>query len=123
MKKFFGLCFAVLLPFLLLAAPGAAKRIFITWDDLPEYSEDTNIVFYIYTQTNATMPLAGWTVWSNVNVLQWVAAERKIEIPMASTTQAFYVVTASNVFGESDFSAAVSTRRLGPAKTPKIGQF
>lgn len=117
----------ILLPVLLFVAvalfAATAKRLYVTWDDQPEYSEDTNIVFYIYTQTNATMPLSGWSVWTNVSVLEWEAAGRKVEIPVSTTTKAFFVVTASNLYGESDFSVAVSTRRLGPAKNPKVGAF
>lgn len=120
MKRIFVLA-ALFVCVALFAA--TAKRLYVTWDDQPDYSEDTNIIFFIYTQTNATLPVSGWSVWTNISVLDWTAAGRKVEIPTATTSKAFFVVTASNLYGESDFSAVVASRRLAPAKNPKIGTF
>lgn len=114
----------LLIPILALAiGAGTAKRIFLTWDMTQEYYDDTNIVFIVYTQTNAAMPVAGWSALTNIGVVAFTNANQRVEIPTAGTVQAFYVVTASNVFGESDFSAPVSTRRLGPVQKLKIGSF
>lgn len=119
MKRF--LIPLVLIGAIALYAAGTPKRIFLQWDNAPDY--DSNVTFYIYSQTNVAMPVAGWLVLTQVDYTTWVNATNRVEVPAATATATFYVVTASNVTGESDFSSAVQVRRLPPAKNPKIGAF
>lgn len=110
------------------SAAGATNKLWITFDDSSEY--DTNVSFYVYSQTNVALPLSGWLVATNVSYSQWTNNPAKragetgvIELPRSLDRIRFYAVTASNLWGESDFSEAVSVRRTQPPARVRIGVF
>lgn len=112
----------------LTATAATTNKLWLTWDNDPDY--DTNVTFYVYSQTNAMMILSGWTVATNVSYSQWTNNPGKlpgeigvVELPHSLDRVRFYVVTASNIFGESDFSEAVSVRRTQPPGRVRIGVF
>lgn len=111
---------ALLLPLLLMAVPGTTKRIYLTWDVAADH--DTNVTYHVYSQTNIAAPVTAWQMATSIDYAVFKAVP-KVELPPATDTAVFYVVTASNLVGESDFSVSVQVRRPSPAKNPKIGAF
>ena len=118
----------LLLALALTATAATTNKLWLTWDNDPEW--DTNVSFYVYSQTNVALPLAGWTVATNVSYVQWTNNPAVkpgeigvVELPRSLDRVRFYVVTASNIFGESDFSEAVSVRRTQPPARVRIGVF
>lgn len=112
MKKWFLLCLCA------CAIGATTNRIYITWDNQPEY--DTNASFFIYSKTNLADPV--WLPVTNIGWANWTNAT-KVEIPAATDNARYFVVTASNLFGESDFSEPALSRRLPRANKPRIGAF
>jgi len=110
------------------ANAATTNKLWLTWDNDPDY--DTNVTFYVYSQTNVALPLSGWTVATNVSYSQWTnnpaikpGEVGVVELPRSLDRIRFYVVTASNIWGESDFSDAVSVRRTQPPARIRIGAF
>lgn len=101
------------------ASAATTNRLFLMWENV---GYDTGVVFYVYSQTNVALPVSGWTVVTNIAYSEWTnSPPGKVEILTAAEYQRFFVVTASNLFGESDFSLPVSSRRLVPPAGLKIG--
>ena len=111
------------LPFLLLgllagqAAPPTGSITFF-WDYPSAYLE-TNLVFRLYTSTNITTPLTNWTVIGSVNGLAALGTNgigtntSKLRLSVKiEPGQHYFVMKASNFWGEADFSNVVSTPAL-----------
>ena len=73
----------------------AQKTITLTWD-YPESELSTNLTFKIYNTTDMTIPISDWNVMHVVGTQTWA------KFPVSSDSH-FFVITASNVFGESGF--------------------
>ena len=79
----------------------ASKTVSFTWD------YDTNSVvdaFKLYTSTNVNAPSTNWTLIGTVS-----SSIRAINLSNVAPAQAWYFVTASNMWGESLPSNIVGT--------------
>lgn len=94
------------------------NRIYVSWDNAPEY--DTNVSFFIYSWTNLTE--LSWQPYTNITWVQWYT-NQTVELPTPADSAIYFVVTASNLFGESDFSEPVGSRRLSRVNRVRIGAF
>lgn len=107
-----------LFPFISLAAPPGQLRTngTIQWD-YPTNALSTNMVFKLYSHTNIAAPLSTWPLlstilWTNsIAITNRLGTNRAIYQFTFPTVQAqqFFVVTASNWHGESDFSEVAQT--------------
>lgn len=75
----------------------ARRRIRLQWDYPVEF-QTTDLIFKLYHFTNLTLPLRQWPLLTNVPG-DWRAVEVFTERP-----REFFVLTASNAYGESDFA-------------------
>lgn len=71
--------------------------------DYPATELSTNLTFKVYSTTNITQPVTNWPV-----LLTVVGTNASITIPMTAQ-QRFFVITASNYWGEGNFSAVAQT--------------
>lgn len=79
-----------------------ATKITLMWDyETNQVSPE--LVFKLYSSTNMTVPLTNWTVLAVVP-----GTNRSVTLPVEPGVR-FYALTASNWWGESDFSNAVGT--------------
>ncbi|OHD27380.1 MAG: hypothetical protein A2Y38_01870 [Spirochaetes bacterium GWB1_59_5] len=100
------------------AAPPGVLRTNVTLQcDYPAGELGTNLVFKIYSSTNLSVAVTNWPLLKTV-----VATSTHITLPI-DATQRFYVMTASNWWGETSFSNVAQTPpiprdvinvRLGP---------
>lgn len=109
----------ILLASALTLIGASTNRIFLTFDLSSDY--DTNTFFHFYSSTNVALPVSEWMHATNVDFATFTNA-MKVEIPSATGQRLFYVVTASNLFGESPFSAAVSVILPVPPRL-RIGAY
>jgi len=85
--------------------PSGPTPITLAWD-YPAADLSTGLVFRVYHTTTITTPVANWAVITNV-------AGTNLSVTLTVTPGArFYVVTASNFWGESDPSNVASTPEL-----------
>jgi hypothetical protein len=80
-------------------------RLTLEWD-YPEQERSTNLTFYVYSTTNVFAPMTNWAVLTNV-----VGTNLSVRLQI-DPGQRFFVMTASNFWGESDFSEVASTPPL-----------
>ena len=118
--------FAVLLASVLALCGATTNRLYLVWDSSPDY--DTNTAFQVYTSTNIAAPVASWPILTNISFLDFTNAAKpgefgRVEIPAPLFDFTYYVVTASNVTGISDFSEPVQTRRIRAGARVRIGAF
>jgi len=71
------------------------KTVTLTWD-YPESELNTDLTFKIYNTTNVSLPITNWEVLHVIGTQCWT------RFPAGSDAR-FFVITASNAFGESDF--------------------
>lgn len=107
-----------------LASAATTNRLFLTFDASPDY--DTNVTFHFFRSADVGVPVAQWAHATNVDFITFTNAAKlgefgRVEIPAATDVRQFYVVTASNFTGMSDFSESVSVRRLLPGTGLKVG--
>lgn len=76
-------------------------------------------LFKVYGTTNLALPLTSWPVVTNIMLTN--AGTGTLTIPFPLTPQVmFFSVTSSNLWGESPFSAVVSTPPAPPDSTVQI---
>ncbi len=93
---------ASLAGFAAMKPPGPSGSVLLTWTKHPE--DDTNIVFRVYGSSSITTPLSNWAVMVAVPATNTTATNYSATVSVQPG--AFYfTVTASNFWGESDFSA------------------
>lgn len=114
----------VLLAAVTVLAAATTNRLHLVWDTAPDY--DTNVSFNVYSQTNVALPVNEWKLLTNISFHAYTNAAKpgepgRVEIPAAADYKQFYVVTASNMTGESDFSDSVYSRRLPRGTGLRIG--
>lgn len=107
-----------------LGQAASTNRLFLTWDNSPDY--DTNITFFVFSSIDVALPATQWGSVTNVDFITFTNAAKvgefgRVEIPAATDVRQFYVVTASNFTGMGDFSEPVSVRRLLPGSRLRIG--
>lgn len=71
------------------------KTVTLTWD-YPVAELNADLTFKIYNTTNLTLPITNWDVLHVVGTQCWT------KFPSGSESR-FFVITASNAFGESEF--------------------
>lgn len=129
MKKlalFAGLLVALTLA--TVAVFAAPPRLYLTWtgsnsdpNGEPQYTlTDT---FFVRSTGNPATPTTNWLFVTNLTYSTFRDANFRVEIPSANDQTRYYTVTVSNMFGESIFSAAVSTRTPMPPGNVGIGRF
>lgn len=91
---------------LLAALPGQLRTTVVLFWDYPANELSTNLTFKIYSTTNAALAVSSWPVLTNK-----VGTNTTITLPI-DAVQRYYVVTASNWWGESDFSNVAGTPPL-----------
>lgn len=84
----------------------------LEWD-YPEAERSTNLTFYVFTSTNVAVPLTNWTALTNV-----VGTNLSVQLQI-DPGQRYFVMTASNFWGQSDFSEVASTPSL-PRRDMKL---
>lgn len=75
----------------------ARRKIRLQWDYPVEF-QTTDLIFKLYHSTNLALPLRHWPLLTNVPG-DWRAVEVFTE-----RSGEFFVLTASNAYGESDFA-------------------
>lgn len=105
--SYFNAALALLvIPLLLLAAgssvPTGPTPITLAWN-YPTNELSTNLTFRLYHSTNITVPLTNWTVITNI-----AGTNTSVSLPVLPGAH-FFALTASNFWGESDFSNVAST--------------
>ena len=93
----------------LLAGPPSGK-VTLAWD-YPTNELTTNLVFKLYHSTNIVAPLGTWTVLTNV-----VGTNLSVSVVVTPGVN-FFAMTASNLWGESDFSNVAETPALPSSGT------
>lgn len=73
------------------------KKIRLEWD-YPVQFQTSDLIFKVYHSTNLSQPLRLWPLLTNIPG-DWRAVEVFAEHP-----REFFVLTASNAYGESDFA-------------------
>jgi len=73
------------------------KKIRLSWN-FPLERQTPDLVFKVYHSTNLSIPLRLWAALTNIP-----GTLRSVEI-LADKSQEFYIVTASNYLGESDYA-------------------
>jgi hypothetical protein len=94
------------------ALPTGPMPVKLGWN-YPTNQLSPDLVFKLYTSTNLTTPLTNWT---------WIGTTAGANTSMLAVIQPgaqFFVLTASNFWGESDFSNVASTPPL-PAATNNL---
>lgn len=112
--------------FAAVAIGATTNRISLSWDNSPEFG--TNLDFHVYSTTNFALPVTEWPHLTNVNFVTATNSAKvgeggRLEILPAEDTLRFYVLTASNFTGQTDFSDPVSVRRLPRGTGLKIGAW
>lgn len=103
MKRTLVLVAAALVAVASLAAPGNLRtNATVEWQ-YPETELSTNLTFKLYSTTNVAQPTAEWPLLTTV-----VGTNLQVTVPI-DAAQRFFVLTASNWWGESDFSNVAST--------------
>jgi hypothetical protein len=100
MKKFLTITLCVL-GIALVAQSAINGRVRLTWS-YPT-TTDTSLVFKIYTSTSMSIPLTNWTVVATVPY-----NARSYDLTVTPGEQ-FFVMTASNFWGQGDFSNVAGT--------------
>jgi hypothetical protein len=85
-----------------LKAATLRTNVTLVWN-YPEAELSTNLVFKLYSSPNPATPLASWALLVTVP-----GTNTQATVPMQPTNM-FFVLTASNYWGESDFSNVAST--------------
>lgn len=99
---------------------------FVTLLWVPGPYSDTNKPdsFVIYTNGNLTVPLTNWGVYTNIPAFHFdstgtnLVITSQLVIPTGAGAR-YFVITASNLMGQSDFSNAA----LQPASPPQVGSI
>ena len=88
-----------------LAAPPGVLRtnVSLSWIPPTNQPPSTNYVIKIYSSTNVAIPLTSWPLLTTVS-----GTNTTVTLPI-TPPQRFYVATASNWWGESDFSNVAQT--------------
>lgn len=86
-----------------VAAP--VGEVVLEWD-YPAQEVTTNLSFQVYGSTNINTPMTNWAVLASV------PGTNKQARFVISPGRYFFVMTASNEWGKSDFSDVVSTSPL-----------
>jgi hypothetical protein len=102
MKTIIAILFASA-SFLLGATPNG--NVYLAWDYAPS-ELSTNLTFRVYWSTNSLTPISTWSMLTNVPGTQTNCA-----IKVAPGVN-FFVLTASNIWCESDFSNVAATPPL-----------
>lgn len=104
-RRFAGFLILTAVASLCLGAPPGVLRTTVTlqWDQYPTNQITPDLILKIYSSTNATAPLSTWPLIATVNPTNTTAT-----LPI-DTHQRFYTMTASNWFGESNFSVVAAT--------------
>ncbi|HEY9510756.1 MAG TPA: hypothetical protein VIV82_12925, partial [Verrucomicrobiae bacterium] len=77
--------------------PPPTKTITIGWS-YPVNFETPDLVFKVYSSTNLNLPLNDWSLMTNI------PGSCRSAILAADKPQEFFLMTASNYLGESDFA-------------------
>lgn len=98
-RRFAGFSFLMAAAALCLGAPPGVLRtnVPLEWD-YPTNELSTNLLFKIYSSTNLSSPVTNWSLYSTV-----VGTNTRAIVPL-DAQQRFFVLTASNYWGESSFS-------------------
>lgn len=105
-KKTFtaGFALAVAAVLCLGAPPGVIRtNVTLAWDPYPTNQISPDLVLKVYSSTNATAPLSTWPLLTTVN-----PTNSTVTLP-TDAQQRFFVMTASNWWGESFFSNVTNT--------------
>lgn len=86
----------------LWAAPISTNGVILMWD-YPTNLLSTNLVFKLYSSTNATAPLSTWALVKTIP-----GTVTATSFPMQPEAR-FFVMTASNFWGEANFSNVAAT--------------
>lgn len=100
----FCVCVCVLISFVCLGAPPGVLRtnVPLTWT-YPTNLLSTNLIFKVYSSTNVSVPVTNWPLTATV-----IGTNTNVVLPI-NAQQRFFVLTASNWWGESDFSNVAQT--------------
>jgi len=89
-------------------------RVNLVWD-YPTNELSPDLVFRLFHSTNITVPMTNWVVLTNVP-----GTSTSVSVVITPGIH-FFVMTASNFWGESDFSNVASTPALPRSATsPRI---
>lgn len=94
------------------------NQLFLTWSNDPAYG--TGTMFYVAQRPLTAQP--PWQPLTNISWQEWTNTYR-VPIPPATDSSMFYVVSSSNLFGLTDFSLPVESRRLPRGTGLSIGAF
>jgi hypothetical protein len=116
----------LLLASVLVLCAATTNRLFLVWDNSPDY--DTNCSFQVYSTTNVALPVANWPMLSNISFVDFTNAAKPGEfgafpISPPGNDYEYFAVTASNLTGISDFSDTVRTRRIQAEQRLRIGAY
>lgn len=109
MKALIALLFLLLPLGAKAAVPTTPQLVILAWD-YPTNELRAELSFKLYTSTNLAVPMTNWLVLTNVAGTNLAAAVR------IEPGEHFFTLTASNFWGESDFSNVASVPPL-----PKSG--
>jgi hypothetical protein len=98
---------------------GTTNSLFLTWDNSTNYSPTT--MFYVAQRPLIAQP--PWQPLTNISWTNWTNVNFRLPIPSATDDAMFYVVASSNLFGLTDFSLPVESRRLPRGTGLSIGAF
>ena len=103
-KIFAGFCVLAGALVLCLGAPGNLRtNVTLQWDKYPTNQISPDLILKVYSSTNLAIPLSSWPLVATVN-----PTNVTVTLPI-DAHQRFYVMTASNWWGESDFGNVAST--------------
>jgi hypothetical protein len=85
------------------APPGTLRTNVTLQCDYPVAELGTNLTFKIYSSTNSTQAVATWPLYASR-----LATNTSITLPI-DASQRYFVMTASNWWGESTFSNVAAT--------------
>jgi hypothetical protein len=77
----------------------------------PTQHLSTNVLFKFYSSTNLTLPVTNWPLYATK-----IGTNTTVTLPI-DAQQRWFVLTASNWWGETDFSNVAGTQPILPSES------
>lgn len=101
---FGGFCVLAAVAVMCLGAPGNLRtNVTLMWDKYPTNQISPDLILKVYSSTNLAIPLSNWPLVAIVN-----PTNVTVTLPLDGN-QRFYTMTASNWYGEGNFSVVAAT--------------